>query len=568
ISPEHPLAAELAARDDKLTSFIEMCGQLGTSEAVIEQAEKIGYDTGLRVKHPFITGKTMPVYVANFILMEYGTGAIFGCPAHDQRDLDFARKYGIDVLPVVLPDGKHDVSIENEAYVGPGKLTNSEFLNGLSIEDAKAEITRRIEAAGQGLREVNFRLRDWGISRQRYWGCPIPVIHCEDCGVVPVPAADLPVILPENVDFGGPGNPLERHEDWKTVDCPKCGKPARRETDTFDTFMDSSWYYARFTAPHANTPTNRDAADYWLPVDQYIGGIEHAILHLLYSRFYMRAMTKTGHAGMDEPFTGLFTQGMICHQTYRTKSGEWVEPADVFEGDGDVIFNVETREPLIVGRSEKMSKSKKNVIDPEDIIRSYGADTARWFMLSDSPPDRDLDWTEAGITGAWRFANRLWRIAADAAKNLPEPGATSQNTEVRRAIHRAIAGVTEDLEAFHFNRSVARVHELVNVLSNIDPETDGETLREGLEAVTLLIGPMMPHLAEELWHTLGHETPVAETDWPTFDKSLLIQDTVKIAVQVQGKMRGTVEIANNAEKPVAEEAALALPTVIASLNGK
>jgi len=568
ISPEHPLAAELAAKDNELTSFIEICGQLGTSEAVIEQAEKIGYDTGLRVRHPFITGKTMPVYVANFILMEYGTGAIFGCPAHDQRDLDFARKYGLDVLPVVLPDGKHDVSIENEAYVGPGKLTNSEFLNGLSIEDAKAEITRRIEAAGQGLREVNFRLRDWGISRQRYWGCPIPVIHCEDCGVVPVPAADLPVILPEDVNFGAPGNPLERHEDWKTVNCPKCGKPARRETDTFDTFMDSSWYYARFTAPNADTPTNRDAADYWLPVDQYIGGIEHAILHLLYSRFYMRAMTKTGHAGMDEPFTGLFTQGMICHQTYRTQSGEWVEPADVVEGDGDDIFHVETREPLIVGRSEKMSKSKKNVIDPEDIIKSYGADTARWFMLSDSPPDRDLDWTEAGITGAWRFANRLWRIAVDATKNLPEPGATSQNTEVRRAIHRAIAGVTEDLEAFHFNRSVARVHELVNVLSNIDPETDGETLREGLEAVTLLIGPMMPHLAEELWHTLGHETPVAETDWPTFDKSLLIQDTVKIAVQVQGKMRGTVEIANNAEKPVAEEAALALPTVIASLNGK
>ena len=568
ISPEHPLAAELAAGNEKLTAFIEECGRLGTSEAVIEQAEKIGYDTGLQVKHPFINEKKLPVYVANFILMEYGTGAIFGCPAHDQRDLDFARKYDIEVLPVVLPDDNLDISIEDEAYTGPGKLANSEFLNGLTIEDAKAEITRRIEAAEQGLREVNFRLRDWGISRQRYWGCPIPVIHCGDCGVVPVPAVDLPVILPEDVDFDAPGNPLERHEEWKTVDCPKCGKPANRETDTFDTFMDSSWYFARFTAPHADTPTNREATDYWLPVDQYIGGIEHAILHLLYSRFYMRAMTKTGHADINEPFAGLFTQGMICHQTYRNQSGEWVEPTNAIEGDGDSIIHAETSEPLIVGRSEKMSKSKKNVIDPEDIIKSYGADTARWFMLSDSPPDRDLDWTEAGITGAWRFANKLWRMVTEAAESLPETGTVSQNTEVRRAIHVAIAGVTEDLEAFHFNRSVARVHELVNTLSNIDSRVDGATLREGLEAVTLLIGPMMPHLAEELWRKLGHETLVAQTDWPSFDKSLLIQDFVKIAVQVKGKMRGTVEIVNNADQSIAEEAALALPTVIASLGGE
>ena len=567
ISPEHPMAAALADGNAELAEFIEECGRLGTSEAAIEQAEKIGFDTGLRVKLPFVDGKTLPIYVANFILMEYGTGAIFGCPAHDQRDLDFARKYGLDVLPVVVPEDAKDFAVENEAYTGPGRLANSDFLDGLDVDGAKAEIADRIEAAKQGSREVNFRLRDWGISRQRYWGCPIPVIHCDDCGVVPVPAADLPVELPDDVSFDKPGNPLDRHEEWKSVACPKCGKPARRETDTFDTFVDSSWYFARFTAPHAETPTDRGAADYWLPVDQYIGGIEHAILHLLYSRFYMRAMSKTGHARIDEPFAGLFTQGMICHETYRTEDGDWVEPANIVEGDGGDVVHTETRKPLIVGRSEKMSKSKKNVIDPEDIIKTYGADTARWFMLSDSPPDRDLDWTEAGITGAWRFANRLWRLVANAAGSLPEDTGSSENAEMRPAIHAAIAGVTEDLEAFHFNRAVARVHELVNTLSDLDHETDGATLREGLEAVTLLIGPMMPHLAEELWRMIGHETLVAETDWPAFDPDLLVQDTVKIAVQVRGKMRGTIEIASDAEQDVAEAAALALPTVTAALAG-
>ncbi|MEE2997494.1 MAG: leucine--tRNA ligase, partial [Pseudomonadota bacterium] len=331
ISPEHPLATELAAGKTDLREFIEECGRLGTSEAVIEKAEKVGYDTGLRVHHPFIDGKTLPIYVANFILMEYGTGAIFGCPAHDQRDLDFARKYGLDVLPVVVPEDTEGFCIGDEAYSGPGRITNSEFLDGLSIEEAKAETSDRIEAAHKGKRAVNFRLRDWGISRQRYWGCPIPIIHCKTCGVVPVPADDLPVALPEDVSFDRPGNPLDHHEDWKTVDCPLCGKPATRETDTFDTFVDSSWYFARFTAPNADTPTDPDAADYWLPVDQYIGGIEHAILHLLYSRFYMRAMTQTSHSGINEPFSGLFTQGMICHETYRTERGDWVEPANIVE---------------------------------------------------------------------------------------------------------------------------------------------------------------------------------------------------------------------------------------------
>jgi leucyl-tRNA synthetase len=589
ISPEHPLAGELAEGNEALTAFIDECGRLGTSEAAIEQAEKIGFDTGLRVRHPFIDGKTLPVYVANFILMEYGTGAIFGCPAHDQRDLDFARKYGLDVVPVVVPEDAEDFSIENDAYTGDGRLANSDFLNGLDVDTAKADIAGRIEAAGSGRREVNFRLRDWGISRQRYWGCPIPIIHCAACGAVPVPAADLPVVLPDDVTFDRPGNPLDRHDAWKTVDCPSCGKPAERETDTFDTFVDSSWYFARFCSPRADTPTDRAAADYWLPVDQYIGGIEHAILHLLYSRFFTRAMKKTGHSGIDEPFAGLFTQGMICHETYKTDAGEWVEPADVIDGDAGGHVHATTGATVTQGRSEKMSKSKKNVIDPEDIINTYGADTARWFMLSDSPPERDLDWTESGISGAWRFCNRLWRLVAANVAALPAPGAEPGDTAsagaaspdaepggdgtaaIRRAIHAAIAGVTDDLEAFHFNRSVARIHELVNALSDIDAASlsrDGAAvLREGLETVTLLIGPMMPHLAEELWRMLGHETLLAETAWPVAIESLLVQDTVKLAVQVRGKMRGTIEVARDADQDAAERAALALATVTAALDG-
>ena len=583
ISPEHPLAAALAKDDPDLAAFIEECGRLGTSEAAIEQAEKQGRDTGLRVRHPFVEGATLPVYVANFILMEYGTGAIFGCPAHDQRDLDFARKYGLPVLPVVVPADAGDFAIGDEAYTGPGRLANSAFLDGLDIDAAKAEIADRIEARGAGRREVNFRLRDWGISRQRYWGCPIPVIHCDACGAVPVPAADLPVTLPDDVTFDRPGNPLAHHPTWSKVDCPACGKPARRETDTFDTFVDSSWYFARFCAPGADTPTDRAAADYWLPVDQYIGGIEHAILHLLYSRFFTRAMKKTGHAGLDEPFAGLFTQGMVCHETYRTEAGVWVEPGDVTAGDAGGFVHAETGAAVKVGRSEKMSKSKKNVIDPEDIIASYGADTARWFMLSDSPPERDLDWTESGIAGAWRFANRLWRLVATNVDRLPPAGTTPGNSAddaiagLRRSVHAAIAGVTEDLEAFHFNRAVARIHELVNALSefaNTDRAPDsgsdsgaGAALREGLEAVTLLAAPMMPHLAEELWRLLGHGELAARTAWPQADAALLVQDSVQIAVQVRGKMRGTIGIARDADQSVAEAAALALPTVVAALDG-
>ncbi len=658
VSPEHPLARELSQRDDALREFVAECARLGTSEAAILQAEKQGYDTGVRVRHPFVDGKTLPVFVANFILMEYGTGAIFGCPAHDQRDLDFALKYGLDVIPVVVPEEATNLVIDHDAYTGPGVLANSQFLDGLSVEAAKKEVARRLEASGKGRREVNYRLRDWGVSRQRYWGCPIPVINCDACGVVPVPAADLPVTLPDDVSFDTPGNPLDRHPTWKHVSCPTCGGPALRETDTFDTFVDSSWYFARFCCPDADQPTDLDDVSYWLPVDQYVGGVEHAILHLLYSRFFARAMARTGHGGADEPFAGLFTQGMICHKTYRSETGDWIEPALVHTtdtsrtvhlhtGTGELLGanasgeicrliqvpdgridpalvhtldadkkiqldaltddpllrdssgkpcrsepdasdpidpalvetvnidlrlhrHAETGERLVEGRSEKMSKSKKNVVDPVDIIDRYGADTARWFMLSDSPPDRDLDWTEAGISGAWRFVNRLWRLTRTLAPELPPPGtppsADGDGLKLRRAVHATIAGVTQDFETFHFNRAVARIHEVVNDLPNYSAQTSGAELREALEAIALLIGPMTPFLAEELWKMLGQETMVADMAWPVADPDLLRVDTVTIAVQVRGKLRGTIELSRDSNKTSAEELALALPTVAAAIG--
>ena len=577
ISPEHPLADELAAGSPDLARFVDECRQLGTSEAAIEQAEKKGIDTGLRARHPFVEGRELPVYIANFVLMEYGAGALFGCPAHDQRDLAFARKYGLPVRPVVIPgDAEADgFEITDDAYTGPGRLANSGFIDGLEVEAAKTAVADRMEADGIGELEINYRLRDWGISRQRYWGCPIPVIHCEACGAVSVAVADLPVTLPEDVEFDQPGNPLDRHATWKHVDCPACGRAAERETSTLDTFVDSSWYFARFCSPRAAAPVSREAVDYWLPVDQYIGGVEHAILHLLYARFFTRAMKACGHLGFDEPFTGLFTQGMVCHETYRDDDG-WVAPVDVVSGDDGTTRNAISGAPVTVGRSEKMSKSKKNVIDPEDIIATYGADTARWFMLSDSPPERDLDWTEAGISGAWRFVNRIWRLATPAdgviaPAEAPMPNDfDTESIKLRRATHRAVARVTEDLESFRFNRAVAAVHELANAIGELTEggEAAAWARREGIETVVRLAGPMMPHLAEELWHRLGHETLLAETSWPEADPALLVADTVTVAVQVKGKTRGTIELPQDAPQEDAEAAALALPTVAAAIDGR
>ncbi|MDA1089133.1 MAG: leucine--tRNA ligase [Proteobacteria bacterium] len=566
LSANHPVSLELAEDDAELQAFIAECGRTGTSEAAIETAEKNGFDTGLRVRHPFIADRTLPVFVANFVLMEYGTGAIFGCPAHDQRDLDFARKYGLEVITVVSPEGNEDFPIDNEAYVDDGILVNSDFLDGLGVEKAKSVAIDRLEAGGAGRKAVNYRLRDWGVSRQRYWGCPIPVVHCPDCGIVPVPEAELPVVLPDDVDLGGAGNPLERHPTWKNVACPTCAKPARRETDTFDTFFESSWYFARFCSPHAEEPLTRDAVDYWLPVDQYIGGIEHAVLHLLYSRFFTRALKKCGYLGIKEPFDGLLTQGMVCHETYKDAAGNWLFPEQVGSADG----------PVIVGRSEKMSKSHKNVVDPESIIGAYGADTARLFMLSDSPPERDLDWTDAGIEGAGRYVNRLWRLINQPENEFADIGTEKPDVlsdaalATEKTIHMTIASVSTDIEKFHFNKAVARIRELTNDLDALAPQQEGAAWvrRHGLEVVICLIGPMMPHLAEELWHNLGHDMLLADTAWPEADPGLLVVNSVTIAVQVNGKLRGTLELAKDSDKKSTEEAALLLDNVTSAIGDK
>jgi leucyl-tRNA synthetase len=480
VAPDHPLAIDRAGADSNLAAFVEECRRMGTSVAELETAEKRGYDTGLRVRHPFQPDRLLPVYVANFILMGYGTGAIFGCPAHDQRDLDFARRYNLPVVPVVVPETTDpaDFQIGEEAYLGDGRIVNSAFLDNLTVDQAKEAVAERLgnqilDGQPQAVREVNYRLRDWGISRQRYWGCPIPMIHCQSCGVVPVLRADLPVVLPDDVEFDRPGNPLDRHAAWRDVACPRCAAPATRETDTMDTFVDSSWYFARFTTPHAAQPTVSRVADSWLPVDQYIGGVEHAILHLLYSRFFTRAMHKTDHLGLDEPFAGLFTQGMVVHETYRNASGDWIIPSEVrLEGEGDArrAFSLATGEPLTIGAIEKMSKSKRNTVDPSDIIRTYGADTARWFMLSDSPPERDVIWTESGVEGAHRYVQRVWRLVQDIGSiaGSPEAGNLSSGevaTGIRKATHRTIADVTDSLERLRFNRCVAHLYELTNVLS-------------------------------------------------------------------------------------------------------
>ena len=576
LAANHPLSRELAEASTDLKAFISECERSGTSEAEIETAEKTGIDTGLKVRHPFMEGRTLPLYVANFVLMEYGTGAIFGCPAHDQRDLDFARKYDLDVIAVVSPNGEEDFSVGNEAFIDDGLIINSDFLNGLGVDEAKARIIKKLEEVGAGKGAINYRLRDWGVSRQRYWGCPIPVVHCSDCGIVPVPEKDLPVLLPDDVELGEAGNPLERHPTWKDVDCPTCGKPARRETDTFDTFFESSWYFARFCSPQAEDAFSRAAADYWLPVDQYIGGIEHAVLHLLYSRFFTRALKQCGYLGIKEPFEGLLTQGMVCHQTYKDADGDWLFPEQVdHAGDGAATLR-DGGGPVTVGRSEKMSKSQKNVVDPESIIDTYGADTARLFMLSDSPPDRDLDWTDSGIEGAWRYVNRLWRLVNHPDSDLAELGADKPETlgdealAVEKAIHKTIASVSEDLDKFHFNKAVARIRELSNEIEALGTKDVGGSWvrRHGLEAVVCLIGPMMPHLAEELWHSLGHETLLADVPWPEADQGKLVEDSVTVAVQVNGKLRGTLTLPKDNDEKATEEAALAIDNVTAAIGGK
>ncbi|WP_085025759.1 leucine--tRNA ligase [Ensifer aridi] len=592
IAADHPLAKEAAEKSAEIEAFCEECRRAGTSLAALETAEKKGIDTGIRAKHPLDPSWELPVYVANFVLMDYGTGAIFGCPSGDQRDLDFARKYGLPVVPVVMPNDADAATftIGDEAYVGDGVMINSRFLDGLSTEEAFETIASKLEkdtlnGVPRAERKVNFRLRDWGISRQRYWGCPIPVIHCDDCGVVPVPKADLPVTLPPDVTFDKPGNPLDRHPTWRHVACPECGKNARRETDTMDTFVDSSWYFARFTAPWEDKPTDPNAANHWLPVDQYIGGIEHAILHLLYSRFFTRAMKAAGHVAIDEPFKGLFTQGMVVHETYSRGEGaqrEWITPAEVrieeVDGQRRAVL-IETGEEIAIGSIEKMSKSKKNVVDPDDIIGSYGADTARFFVLSDSPPDRDVIWSEAGVEGAHRFVQRVWRLIAEAAENLrgleAAPATEGEGLAVSQAAHRTLKAVEADYDKLAFNKAVARIYELVNTLAapltqvaggKADPALTA-AVKDATAILINLIAPMMPHLAEECWREIGGDGIMAERPWPKFDAALVMENEITLPVQINGKKRADLTIARDADQSAIESAVLALDAVKTALNG-
>ena len=604
LSPDHPLALSAAAKNPALATFIAESKRTGTAQEFIDKADKLGFDTAIEAIHPFDPTWKLPVFVANFVVMEYGTGAIYGTPAHDQRDLDFSNKYGLGNTAVVCPEGQDPQSfvITDVAYDGGGRMMNSRFLDGLMIADAKEEVTKRLEREVRGnqpvaQRQVNYRLRDWGISRQRYWGCPIPVLHCASCAVVAVPDADLPVKLPDDVEFDRPGNPLDRHPTWKHVVCPRCGGNAIRETDTMDTFVDSSWYFARFTDPWiASQPTDRTAVDAWLPVDQYIGGIEHAILHLLYSRFFTRAMHATGHAGVDEPFAGLFTQGMVVHETYRTSNGALASPAEVkIEAAGDArrATLVATGEPVEIGPIEKMSKSKRNTVDPDDIIGTFGADTARWFMLSDSPPERDVIWTEEGVQGAWRFAQRLWRVVNDAAQfshdapTAKPPAFSLMALTVRKTAHRALARVSEDIERLRFNVCVAHIHEFARSLNLV--LTDSPKLitpdlkfavREAAEIIVQLFHPMMPHLAEECWAALGRsgsgmvsqqfdgKTLLANQPWPALESDLLVEDTITLPVQVNGKKRADVTVARDARNADIEASVLALDAIKRALGGK
>lgn len=575
IAAAHPLAEKLATSNQQLATFIAQCNKMSTSQADMDKAEKKGFDTGLKIKHPFIKDKEIPLYIANFVLMEYGTGAVFGCPAHDQRDFDFAKKYKLPIVQVVDSENRAQSTELSEAYTGEGKLINSDFLNGLAVEAAKERAIQELQKKNMGEQNISYRLRDWGVSRQRYWGCPIPVIHCDKCGTVPVPENHLPVKLPEDVEFNGQGNPLDRHPTWKHVNCPECKGKAERETDTFDTFFESSWYFARYCDPKNDREGfDKQKADKLLPVDQYIGGIEHAVLHLLYARFFTRALNRIGATSIKEPFKGLLAQGMVCHETYKGKDGKWLYPSDV-KKEGNKGIDINSGEEVIIGRMEKMSKSKNNVVEPSGIINRYGADTARLFMLSDSPPERDLEWTDAGIEGARKYIDRLWRLMQKAkgteAQEVDKNKLKPELLNILKTCHKTIKNVTEDLQGFHFNKAVARIREFTNMLEAMTAESAEEKslLSYSMVAVTKLLNPMVPHLSEAIWQELGSKQMLTGNDfWPKADASLVVDDVVTVAVQINGKMRATLELKKDCAEDIAKQTAMNNDKVKAALEGK
>jgi leucyl-tRNA synthetase len=557
ISPGHPIAEALAKSQNDVAEFIARCRQGGTTAAEIETAEKLGLDTGLEVTHPLDPALRLPVWIANFVLMDYGTGALFGVPAHDARDFEFATKYKLPIRRVVAASIDDSGLSVTEAETGTGVAVNSRFLDGMASDSAKAEIIRRAETAGWGKGTVQYRLRDWGVSRQRYWGTPIPIIHCSGCGAVPVPREQLPVVLPEDVGFDVPGNPLDRHPTWKDVACPSCGGMARRETDTLDTFVDSSWYFIRFASQPSDKPFDRAEAEAWLPVGQYIGGVEHAILHLLYARFWTRALERIGRLSVKEPFRGLFTQGMVTHETYRAGDGSWLSPNEV-RREGDDWVHIASGTPVAAGRVEKMSKSKKNVVDPDTIIDRYGADAVRWFMLSDSPPERDLEWSIGGIEGAARFVQRVWRLA------LAPSEASGEDLELRRRLHKTIAAVGQALEGLQFNKAIASLYELTTATEKAKPSTDRTAAARTL---LKLVAPMAPHLAEEAWSRGGNQGLIADQPWPAHDPALLVHDQVTVAVQVNGKLRDTLTAQRGLAREDLQAMALGAEKIVRLLDG-
>lgn len=571
IAPTHPLAEKCAQSSPELSIFIDECQRTLTTEEALSTVEKKGFDTGLKIQHPLISDVLLPLYVANFVMMDYGTGAIFACPAHDERDHEFACKYNLPIIQVVAPIAvEEDVDIKTKAYTGMGTMINSGFLTGLSIPQARSQIIEKLEEQAQGKKQVTYRLRDWSVSRQRYWGCPIPVIHCDHCGVVPVPESDLPVLLPEDVSFDKTGNPLDHHPTWKYVSCPTCKREAIRETDTLDTFFESSWYFLRFCDVQSQTPINKEAVNKWMTVDWYIGGIEHAVLHLLYSRFFTKALRDCGYISLSEPFKNLLTQGMVCHETYKDEAGQWLYPEEVIRLPNGQYVTAIGEKPVIAGRCEKMSKSKKNLVDPQAIIDTYGADAARLFTLSDTPPDRDFDWSEEGIEGAWRYLNRLWRLIEEILETKGRAGKAENSLIVAKKNHQLLQKITRSYEKNGFNKAIAFARELTRLLeeSVADDAISYQQLANSSKILIQVLAPLIPHSASELWEKMDGVGLVIDASWPHADPILAAMEEVTIAVQVNGKMRGSFVIASDSDDASILEAAIALPAVQKDMNGR